>query len=1567
MPYPNCVLNYRVHQKYTNHQYQDWDNETKSWKTSSQNSILFEIDGPYKAMILPASTEEDKMLKKRYAVYNFDGSLAELKGFEVKRRGELRLIQVFQTEVFPEFLKGNSKEEVWQIVGAMANRWLDVIESKGSTMTNDEVIHFFSENKTMSKSVEAVGSYKCVQATTVRRLSEFLGVPSMLQAEGISAHMLIANKPVGASCTERAIPVKIFFAEEDVKKVWLRQWLQDSSLTDFDMRSIIDWEYYKERLCAVFQKLISIPAAYQKIANPCPRVKVPEWLRKRVAEQNDRFKQRSLNLWLQAKCEDDRGMEGPKRKMDDMEDLAGALEPKSFGQGPKKWLEVQRMRWAGQNASKGSWQASLFDANAGWASVPTEVLRGTWHVLAIEPSCAARTSLDVKVGDPVLAEIPVDHMDDLGTHHPEEATELLKGTVMSFAGGLVRLMMDSGEEEVVKRSAVRPIQDGGLFTMWFASGPGMAVYRCEVAAKRRVILALESELNPEETLREVRPSDLIKGLKVRGSAGDGVVTSSSKELGLCSVQWHSGGHEAVFCKDLLMQTGNATRVNRDAPRNLRHGCLVEMQMSESDFQQQHNEGRYGEDGWPRVSSVFEAEQPLMFDLMCRLGPVVRLNGSCVPEQRRNGLLRIDAEELQSCPEAYLQNLQATRNVYLHLSFDRAKPSRAFCGIYAPALSEAWVCFSGGAESKQQELEIYLSELFAKGPMGHDGDVVRIEVSFQREKRLDALVLWAEQRLQEIRKHDGGCICILSSQLSSVELRGLAPSCYLQQKSLRNVTALREIPLCQAPFKQSKFVLDWQRSLSKYFASVLLPGLAGWWKLRVNLCRAAGVPACSGPETIPAFAQNSLDVMYSRQLVKDSQIRWASPGGRPDLGETSLALVDAQEESVEALRWVLQGKDLAEGRGGGQINKPGVYRTICLEVNLRSKLCICALQHARYLSDMEGGELSRKMIRKVGNASSQLRNMDHSSEASVTNLESLVSMVQELCSTQAAKVREMENLWNAWAKQSSVTLEGRFEEVCSQVLEQCDDLRLVRQIQDLRDEWQTIENLLDGLYGWLASPSSLLYDAALLRRVQQYMDRVLKLLIDVIKRNGCGIIHASYSKVLIETKKLQIPEVTNFYQALLHSMNSTKALQPLRLDKDDAQAAIYYGMIWSNPSDWAGVPIEMDTGEVCWEAENLSGAWKVTDYLPPAVQGAVRHFAADLLLEPQKMLARRFGLYSDGEKQVADLKIPQAMEVDDKEEQDAPCEEERDGDEEMPDAAEKPAEEEAEETSKMLGEKEIDQQTAKSLEEVQTWTKSSWFEEIRQQMMSYVSEIQARRLKELSQDLRDLPPGDESDDDIPGRDAEDPHAAAIRRQKRLRQQLEEKWSFPFIPGRRAAPGAINIECMRAIIQIFKLDDSLREEVEHLRDDMCEIVKVSSFQHGLDFESPAFPLILRDVSCQRCCEASHVDVTSHPTRGPGLWVCTRCDQTYDKDAMQARLVDLLHSIIQAWQSQEVICKKCRGLRLAQMQQFCECFGRYEASFKSSDFHQLMQVLGSLTEPHDLPWLRESLEFYEKGMQV
>ena len=65
------------------------------------NTYLSPTPPSHQAMILPASKEEGKSIKKRYAVFNFDGSLAELKGFEIKRRGELKLIKVFQAEVCP--------------------------------------------------------------------------------------------------------------------------------------------------------------------------------------------------------------------------------------------------------------------------------------------------------------------------------------------------------------------------------------------------------------------------------------------------------------------------------------------------------------------------------------------------------------------------------------------------------------------------------------------------------------------------------------------------------------------------------------------------------------------------------------------------------------------------------------------------------------------------------------------------------------------------------------------------------------------------------------------------------------------------------------------------------------------------------------------------------------------------------------------------------------------------------------------------------------------------------------------------------------------------------------------------------------------------------------------------------------------------------------------------------------------------------------------------------------------------------------------------------------------------
>lgn len=73
-------------------------------------------------------------------------------------------------------------------------------------------------------------------------------------------------------------------------------------MSDFDIRSILDWEYYIERFASTVQKLITIPAAMQKVANPVPRIAHPPWLSKRAARANDRSKQQTLTAHLVHRC-----------------------------------------------------------------------------------------------------------------------------------------------------------------------------------------------------------------------------------------------------------------------------------------------------------------------------------------------------------------------------------------------------------------------------------------------------------------------------------------------------------------------------------------------------------------------------------------------------------------------------------------------------------------------------------------------------------------------------------------------------------------------------------------------------------------------------------------------------------------------------------------------------------------------------------------------------------------------------------------------------------------------------------------------------------------------------------------------------------------------------------------------------------------------------------------------------------------------------------------------------------------------------------------------------------------
>ena len=330
--YPCTMLNHLVHAKFTNHQYQTLvDQKTFKYETHSDNTIFFEVDGPYKAMILPTSKEEDKNLKKRYAVFNDDGSLAELKGFELKRRGELKLIKIFQKQLFKVFLDGSTLTETYAAVAKVANRWLDVLDSKGVNLADAELVDLICENKSMSKTIAEYGSQKSTAITTAKRLAEFLG-QQMIKDKGLNCQYIIASKPRNAPVTERAIPVAIFSSEASVKRHFLRKWMRDDP-ADMDLRTILDWEYYRERLGSVIQKLITIPAALQRIRNPVPRIGHPDWLQRRINIKDDKFKQKKMTDLFEKQPLSELPLNTVGHRLPtDLEDIGGEQMPKSKAQ-----------------------------------------------------------------------------------------------------------------------------------------------------------------------------------------------------------------------------------------------------------------------------------------------------------------------------------------------------------------------------------------------------------------------------------------------------------------------------------------------------------------------------------------------------------------------------------------------------------------------------------------------------------------------------------------------------------------------------------------------------------------------------------------------------------------------------------------------------------------------------------------------------------------------------------------------------------------------------------------------------------------------------------------------------------------------------------------------------------------------------------------------------------------------------------------------------------------------------------------------------------------------------------
>ncbi|KAL7751596.1 DNA polymerase epsilon catalytic subunit [Sorochytrium milnesiophthora] len=832
--YPCTMLNHLVHDKFTNHQYQDLqDANGQHYTVRSENSIYFEVDGPYRAMILPASTEEDKLLKKRYAVFNDDGSLAELKGFEVKRRGELKLIKIFQSQIFRVFLEGSTLEECYAAVARKANEWLDVLDTRGNACSSEDLLELLSENRSMSRALVDYGAQKSTSITTAKRLSEFLG-EQMVKDKGLACRFIISAKPAGAPVTERAIPVVILQAEDAVKRHYLRKWTKDPGMNDFDIRSILDWGYYRERFGFVLQKLITIPAAMQKVTNPIPRIAHPDWLSRKVSRLQDASKQTKLTDMFCA-------MQARAAEFDYDDDSNNANTLQSFGMA---------------DADDGLDETQQEPDTGDLEDLSVVLQRG----VALSSVAAAKKNAPkasvVKHKRPAVDERP------LNERLAELRRQAPPSPLVDYRGWLVH-QKQKWKLQRLQRASRRHLFGQSKLARGKADTSASDV--AQLFNKQTEYLASKKWL-----LLQLAPTDVAGEFRLWCLIERSLHAIRLSIPRTFYVNAHTPPPRHFDATMISME-----RVQRTLPRSHRALHLYKLTMAENVYKQ-HAKTLSSFFSHPSIEGVYETLVPLEFRALLDLGCSASLNKSkpgILYRGQEEGFQLSDLNHEALSHQGHLAG-QLGSVQYLYL-FHAQTDNRAFYALVPSQAGRAYIHIVDPGRNNQIPTAGHLySEWHAQQQAPSTGAEPLFALPDEYSFSVD------------VYRTDAEAVRGMVKTLHDVHSARQGPAVVVLHTANRNLAtalrSMRDFPHVARPahHKDSEFpALDWQRYAFRRMLNGL-SGLADWVQDRLRMAEYADVPFCNIDADAPIFLA---DVFFARRLYRQDCVLWYSPSDRPDLG------------------------------------------------------------------------------------------------------------------------------------------------------------------------------------------------------------------------------------------------------------------------------------------------------------------------------------------------------------------------------------------------------------------------------------------------------------------------------------------------------------------------------------------------------------------------------------------------------------------------------------------------------------------------------------------------------------